>query len=147
MAVDGAAVRSKDGRAVDGGGNGGWLGSGGMKKGGTTVAILLGVWGGWFFEVLVLDSESCKAGVRNRGNARLFTTLLFLGHGCLELGGGNESNDGCWTAEVQGRSRKKGRDARRHRRALLPSYGVAVFAQGNRTMILLTKTVRRPDNG
>ena len=41
----------QDGGAVDGSGNGQWLGSGGMKKSGATGAILLGVRGGWFFEV------------------------------------------------------------------------------------------------
>ena len=36
----------------------------------------------------------------------------------------------------------KGRDAQRLRRALLPLDGVAVFAQGIRTMTLLRKKVR-----
>ena len=47
MAVDGRSdLRPKDGGAVDGSGNDGWLGSGGMKKGGATGAVLFEVLGG-----------------------------------------------------------------------------------------------------
>jgi len=86
------------------------------------------------YTLLVLGSVSCKA--------RLSTILdvaLSLGHGCLGLGGENESSGSCSVAEVQGRSRGKGRDVQRFRRALLPLYGVTVFAQGIRTITLLRK--------
>jgi hypothetical protein len=44
---------------VNGSGNGGCLGTGGMKKGRATGAVLLGVLGGWFFELHPPRSQQC----------------------------------------------------------------------------------------
>jgi hypothetical protein len=118
------------------------------KRAGLVSSYLeFGAGGSLRYTLLVLGSASCTAGVRNRGRCEIVHNPTFPGPWLLGIGGGNESCASCWTAEVQGRSRGKRKDARRVRRALLPSYGVAVFAQGIRTMTLLRKMVRRPDNG
>jgi hypothetical protein len=77
--------------AADRSGNGGWLGSGGMKKSGTTGAVLLEVLGRWFFELHPLDlsSASCKAGVCNLGRCKIIHNHrchTFLGRWLLGIG-------------------------------------------------------------
>jgi len=84
---------------VDESRNGGWLGSGGMKKGGATGAILLGVL--WSFGRVVLRMTPpyvsavlpAKLVCAIWGDARLSTAFdiaLSLGHGCSGLGGGDK---------------------------------------------------------
>jgi len=141
--------QTQDGGAVVGSGNGGWLGSGGMKKSGATGAVLFGVLGGWFFELHPPRSRQC------------FLQSWRLQSGAMRDCPQPSTSHFPWamvardwvagTKAVAVVAPPRCREGVVEKGEMLgdfdePSDGVAVFAQGVRTVALLRKMVRRPDN-